>query len=195
MFNDLTESSHVIHADNVKAKWWTQIDGVTQPRNVGELLCLIHSEIDEADTDAYDDKLPHRYGFEVELADTAIRVFDMLGYYQGKGVIDANNLYDAGASYTGFAMQQRGYNHLYADHRREWLMPMHGVTSAAMEHFRKGREVEGCKSLVALLGMIKGSQLAFDIDVDSAIDEKRSYNAQRADHKIEHRQAAGGKQF
>lgn len=71
-----------IHERN--AKWWQ--DPATQEpiqRNVGELLCLIHSEISEG-MEGYrkglmDDKLPHRSMLEVELADAMIRIFDLSG--------------------------------------------------------------------------------------------------------------------
>ena len=50
---------------------------------VAQLLALIHSEISEAleadRKDLMDDKLPHRTGLEVELADALIRIFDMAG--------------------------------------------------------------------------------------------------------------------
>jgi hypothetical protein len=53
------------------------------PRNIGELLCLVHSEISEAMEGArkglMDDKLTHRPMLEVELADAVIRCFDMAG--------------------------------------------------------------------------------------------------------------------
>lgn len=78
------------------AGWWKgALDGRDQTytyapgilnasgRNIGELLCLIHSEISEAMEGArkglYDDKLPNRPMLEVELADAVIRIFDMAG--------------------------------------------------------------------------------------------------------------------
>lgn len=76
------------------AGWWTDpatgrplagpiVPGQSSPRNVPELLCLIHSEISEA-MEGYrkglmDDKLPHRTMLEVELADALIRICDMAG--------------------------------------------------------------------------------------------------------------------
>ena len=64
--------------------WWHDLktgESLKGKRNVGELLCLVHSEISEA-MEAHrkglqDDKLPHRPGIEVELADAVIRIFDM----------------------------------------------------------------------------------------------------------------------
>ena len=88
-------------------------------RNVGELLCLIHSEISEAleghRKDLMDDHLTHRKMFEVELADAIIRIFDTA---EGMG-----------------------------------------------------------------------------LDLGGAFEEKMTYNANRQDHKIEHRRANGGKKY
>jgi len=68
--------------------WWHDLktgEDMRGKRNVGELLCLIHSEVSEA-MEAHrkgkmDDKLPHRTGLEVELADAVIRIFDLAGGY------------------------------------------------------------------------------------------------------------------
>lgn len=54
-------------------------------REVGTLLCLVHSEISEAMEGArknlMDDHLPYRPMFDVELADAVIRIFDIAGLY------------------------------------------------------------------------------------------------------------------
>lgn len=72
------------HTAAVNAGWWS--DPKTKERlavNVPLKLCLIHSEVSEAlEADrrgAFDDKLPHRLGVEVELADACIRIFDLAG--------------------------------------------------------------------------------------------------------------------
>lgn len=87
----LTEQCHGLARHS---GWWTDLatgQGLTstyvpgQPtdRNLGEMLCLVHSEISEAMEGArkgsMDDKLPSRPMLEVELADAVIRIFDMAG--------------------------------------------------------------------------------------------------------------------
>jgi NTP pyrophosphatase (non-canonical NTP hydrolase) len=57
--------------------WWDK------ERNVGELLCLIHSEISEAlegyRKDAKDEHITQQASITVELADALIRIFDLAG--------------------------------------------------------------------------------------------------------------------
>ena len=66
-----------IHSANVIAGWWPE------NRNRAETLMLVVSEIAEAiegvDDDLRDDKLTDEFMFDVELADTAIRLYDLCG--------------------------------------------------------------------------------------------------------------------
>lgn len=111
------------HRASKSAGWWvnpkTGEPTQANPMCFSQKLCLIHSEISEAmEADRkglMDDKLPHRTGREVELADAVIRIFDLAG--------------------------------------------------------------------------------AYGMDLGGAIAEKMACNAQRADHKPEARQAAGGKAY
>lgn len=74
--------SYVCHGMSKASGWYhNPKTGERLPnRNVGEQFALMHSEISEAlEADRkseMDDKLPHRLGVEVELADLMIRAFD-----------------------------------------------------------------------------------------------------------------------
>jgi hypothetical protein len=85
-------------------------------RNIGELLMLTVSELSEAleghRKNLMDDKLPHRKMFEVELADTIIRIFDMAG---GLGL-------DLGGAFV----EKMAYNAKREDHKLEARMGEHG---------------------------------------------------------------------
>ena len=99
-----------IHNDNVAAGWWTDIHtGEQLDRNMGELLCLVHSEISEAmeghRKGLPDDKLPHRAMLEVELADACIRIFDIAGWL--------------GLDLGGAIAEKRAFNATRADHKIE----------------------------------------------------------------------------
>lgn len=78
----VNEIAEKIHLMNVEAGWWRVDENMNLiQRNIGELLCLVHSEISEAMEGArknlMDDKLPHRKMIEVELADAVIRIMDI----------------------------------------------------------------------------------------------------------------------
>ena len=77
----LNQCAKDCHKAAVKGGWWHDDKGIKKERNVGELLCLIHSEISEAMEGArkslMDTHLKHKSMMEVELADAVIRIFDL----------------------------------------------------------------------------------------------------------------------
>lgn len=102
--------SQMIHRLNNHAGWWHDIEtGEAKDRNTGELLMLIVSEVGEvmeADRkDLMDDKLPHRKGLEVELADAVIRIMDLAGA--------------AGMDIGGSIVEKLEFNLKRADHKPE----------------------------------------------------------------------------
>lgn len=108
-----------IHADNVKAGWWTDLktgtDLAAEARSgsrfgqalVSEKLALVHSEVSEglegARKNLKDDKLPHRPMLEVELADNIIRTLDLAGCL--------------GLDIEGAIIEKRAFNAVRPDHK------------------------------------------------------------------------------
>lgn len=96
------------HGASVRAGWDDGVD-YTNKYVVAAKLCLVHSEISEAleasRKDLMDDKLPHRNGVEVELADALIRIFHLGGALG----------FDLGAA----VQEKMAYNAVRADHKPE----------------------------------------------------------------------------
>lgn len=101
------------HGAAAEAGWWHDIHTgepiVNRPHVVGEKMMLIVSEVSEAmeghRKDLMDDKLPHRKAVEVELADAAIRIFDLAGAL--------------GLDLGGALAEKMAYNAVREDHRLE----------------------------------------------------------------------------
>lgn len=94
------------YQDSYQAGWWA---GETTSLSFSNKLMLIVSELAEAmEADRkglMDDKLPHRDGREVELADAAIRIFDLAGAYK----------FDLGAA----IYEKMEFNKKRNDHKKE----------------------------------------------------------------------------
>jgi len=170
-----------IHNRNVQAGWWTDLStGTFKQRNIGELLMLICTELEEArqgqNTNCADDKLPHRSMLEVEIADALIRLGDLCGYYvpdfaeafTAECWSDPDPLTTSGIVFSG------------------------GVFLAqAMEASRKNRTMAPALAKFAVWAL--RFSLQHNLQICSAVVEKLDYNAQRADHKIENRRKPDGK--
>lgn len=106
----ITALQTICHQASVNGGWWHDLHtGEKLNRNKAELLCLIHSEVSEImeaeRKDLMDDKLPHRKGAEVEIADTIIRLMDYAGAY--------------GYDVAGALEEKLAYNAQRADHKPE----------------------------------------------------------------------------
>lgn len=184
---------HEIHADNVAAGWWTDLEtgeSLVGRRNVGEMLMLCVSEICEGAeglaSDLMDDKLPHRQMIEVELADFLIRSFDLCG---GLQIIDLTA--------TAFDYARPRLQEVYQPIAtpQDYLLRIICFVSAAMEHHRKGRRDTMAVPLAYAMhgALILGEIL--ELDAMGAVSEKRAFNRTRADHQVDNRRAAGGKRY
>lgn len=97
--------------------WWIDLDtGERKFRNIGELLMLTVSELAEAlegfRKNLNDDHLPHRKMFDVEIADTFIRLFDICGGLE----IDIGAIFE----------EKMAYNAKRIDHTIEHRKSEHG---------------------------------------------------------------------
>jgi NTP pyrophosphatase (non-canonical NTP hydrolase) len=79
----ITAAVDLSHDISVWRNWWANEKGEPIERNVGELLCLMHSELSEAMEAARKDlrstHIPDFSAVEEELADLLVRVFDFAG--------------------------------------------------------------------------------------------------------------------
>lgn len=170
------EQAKEIHKLN--AKWWHDADGNRLDRNRGELLMLVVSELSEAmealRKDLNDDKLPHRKGEEVELADAYIRLMD---YASGFDIRLDTWLIDRRCK-TGI------------DNRAENLFEIvRFVTDIWYGEISKDDKVS------IVLSSIRDYAHQYNLDLDGAIAEKLEYNKTREDHTHAHRAGVGGKKF
>lgn len=174
-----------IHADNVKAGWWSDLaTGEPLNRNRPEIMMLIVSELSEASEgcteQVMDDKLPHLRMFDVELADTAIRLMDVLGADGVKSFGEDN----------GEWVQYLRYRSVDAA-----LMLIVNHVSSALEHYRKGRQDHYVVRLADALLLTFDLAAAYHIDLFDVIAQKRAFNRVRADHKPENRRKDDGKKI
>jgi len=86
--------------NNSNSRGWWHKDGQPLERNIGELICLMHSELSEAmegaRKDLVSDHIPGFSMLEEELADTLVRIFDLAGALKLNlsGAFKAKTLYN-----------------------------------------------------------------------------------------------------
>lgn len=188
-----------IHNDNVAAGWWTDLasgEPTLHTRNRGEMLMLCVSELSEAeeagDKGLRDDKLPEHFGLHVEIADTVIRLLDLIGAEQKRGGHQPLVTYRQDLPNVSVASCYQDYMN---DCRclRGNLMVIVNDLSRALEAYRKDQVRLARYWLTTALFRCIAFSVLEDIDLFEIIEAKREFNRNRADHKIENRMAPGGK--
>lgn len=173
---DIYDLAVAIHKEN--EKWWTDLETGEPnrpPRGQKEMLMI--SEVAEAmeglRKGLKDDKLPHRPMAEVEAADYVIRVLDFAAAIH--------------------AIPYMGDEPLKRYHRTEYEMLL-AMCRAAWDLYDADidsitDDVRRCINAARTFCQEMG------YDLWAAVEEKRAFNRERPDHKIENRMKEGGKKW
>lgn len=185
-----------VHQANIESGWWHPLGDIERKpedkldRNPAELLALIHSEVSEAfeawAADSFDDKLTHRSGEEVELADTIIRLLDMAAGF-GINFVQTSNMSSMEEVWEN--MGDYDYYNL------AFYNSAHHQISQILEAFRKNKVQLYDVLFSNLLFLIDIYAERQGFDIEDAIREKLEFNKNREDHKPENRAKAGGKKI
>lgn len=171
--NALAAEVHILNR-----KWWPEN---VKDRNKSQILILIVSEITECmegeRKDLMDDKLTHRKMAEVEMADTAIRVLDVMGAFNFE-YRDGTDLSDQWMSYDPAALT-----------KEDMLFALVGIVCAG-QHYRRVSNF-----LSNILFLVEQYCKQWGYDLWGAVREKLEYNKYREDHKLEVRMREGGKKW
>jgi len=169
-WNDLAVQ---IHKDN-KAKGFWPADVST--RNIGEALCLVHSELSEAIQavveDERDDKLTQYAAFDVEIVDAMIRLLDLSGAFH----INFNE-YEMSAfspgRFTGIdtdiAEVRLALDAALEAHRKSTVIPQ-GMYQGMLEWQHQ---------IVWAFGILVGICEKYGIDYDDVLRDKILFNRSR----------------
>jgi len=187
-----------------RACGWYHNPATMQPlpsRNTGEQFMLIVSELSEADEairlNLQDDKLPKFSGFDVEMADTLIRIFDFagrMGLDIGGAIVAIRRDYqmlldemvlaerDADADDSVMAIVNKISEAMEGDRKQ--------ITNSVL-YDRLEVEVALAKAVMHIFTMAARAQANFGL----AMAAKLKFNSTRADHKPENRIKDGGKSY
>lgn len=196
------------HTASASGGWWSE-EALADQDLYWKKVALIHSEIAEATEGArkgiQDDKLPQFTMFEAELADTIIRVCDLLGR-MATLIVPQDEVNDG--NYVGYAYVMHAPPRLVGKATGQPGMDLsrlhlHTATILDIAHtlrdetgaHEKYKDREILKALCTLLMACFETAQVYDLDIGNVIATKMQFNAQRADHKPENRKKAGGKKW
>lgn len=187
MLQNINELSKSIYEQNVKVGWWEDPN-----RCILTTLLLVCSEISEAmegvRKDLQDDKLPHRKMVEVELADTATRILDLLGRFDIKYKPTGPKAMD----------WMRGALGEKANNLPARLLVIKSIVIGAAQRYAMCGEDDMRsfgKWLCGALDEIMDVSTVYGYDLAGALEEKKAFNATRPDHSREARAGEKGKKF
>jgi hypothetical protein len=173
---NLTELAREIHEQNVQVGWWDDWPVKTDRHETAMMLVI--SEIAEAmeghRKNLMDDHLPQYKMFDVEIADALIRLLDLAGAYEIEVIPNKEKYIKRAERWSKLSIPEQLYTFIV-----EYLTQMEDRQAAVK------------------LGIFGIMALAVrnDIQIFTIMQEKRDYNAKRADHKRENRAADKGKKY
>lgn len=165
-----------IHFENVNVGWWDKWPNRADRFETAMMLTVTElSEACEGDRKSLpDDHLPHRPMLAVELADAAIRLLDLAGALDVKGLAEV--------------VEQRG--ELAAEVMAKMSVP------EMLFHIVKGCTADGkARAIKKALVRVIAAAVVLEIPLWEIVTEKREYNRQRPDHKPQARAQKHGKTY
>lgn len=184
------------HGASVRAGWWpdTEYTSAARAQLFATKIALIHSELSEAleglRRHSQDEHLPTRRAIEVELADATIRTLDLLGAAQRQYTSERRQFAQALQADELLAATEAANKHSVV----ESLARLHYFVAAALLY--ESVSIWGIsKQLIYVIALLEALANKLNFDLIETIEAKMAYNAERADHKLEARNAPNGKRF
>ena len=179
---NLTELAREIHEQNVHVGWWDEWPVKTDRHKTA--MMLVVSEIAEAmeghRKNLMDDHLPQYRMFDVELADALIRLLDLAGAY--------DMILDNYAKQVD--LEKRRWKNVIPWSNLKVPEQLYRI----VQRMSSQREEPHQNVFQGVVSIIIVAEIN-DIDILPIVDAKREYNAKRADHKRQNRNAENGKKY